>query len=186
MDKLPTSTVCCDSVLLPNPIFHQDDFVRSALKSTQTENPAKSLDAVRKYVARGPGASFFPGDRNRFRNSEIQDKETSRKNNNRWETPGPSGGFVFMSRCQRLVLDTFSANKNSGEFPAGILKASKLEEAIQNEERTNGGDARELRFGAKLTDCDVMDEYVMDSPNPFFSMMMQNFEKYIINYIYIK
>lgn len=59
MDKLPTSTVCCDSVLLPNPIFHQDDFVRSALKSTQTENPAKSLDAVRKYVARGPGVSFF-------------------------------------------------------------------------------------------------------------------------------
>ena len=49
-------------------------------------------------------------------------------------------------RCQRLVLDTFSANKNSGEFPAEILKASKLEEAIQNEERTNGGDARELRF----------------------------------------
>lgn len=31
----------------------QDDFVRSALKSTQTENPAKSLEYVRQYVVVG-------------------------------------------------------------------------------------------------------------------------------------
>jgi hypothetical protein len=31
----------------------QDDFVRSALKSTQTENPAKSLEDVRQYVVVG-------------------------------------------------------------------------------------------------------------------------------------
>lgn len=37
--------------LAMKPDVVKDDFVRSALKSTQTENPAKSLDAVRSYVA---------------------------------------------------------------------------------------------------------------------------------------
>lgn len=61
-----------------------------------------------------------------------------------------------------LEVPFFWPQKNSGEFPAGIPEASKLEEAIQNEERTNSGDARELRF-VECTDGTHVGENMMDS-----------------------